>query len=111
MNAFAKPIETFVAQEWPLVVFNAGQSPNDIAIEHVNFYIHNCWFMHSKWKMSASWISIYSFFIHNQVSSFWNLVLHSQFQILFFKCSFFHLQFIICSFCIMIHFIFITYII
>ncbi len=51
MNAFAKPIETFVVQEWPLVVFGAGLSPNDIAIEHVSFYIHNYWFMHSNEKV------------------------------------------------------------
>jgi hypothetical protein len=52
-------------------VFSARPSPNDIAIEHVSFYIHNYWFMHSKWKMFNFWISIYSFsFI---ISSFWFL--------------------------------------
>ncbi len=61
VNAFAEPIEMFVTQEQPLVVFGAGLSPNDIAIEHVSFHIHNCWLMHSKWKMSDFWISIYSF--------------------------------------------------
>jgi hypothetical protein len=42
-------------------VFNARRSPNDIAIEHVKFYIRNCWFMDSKWKMFAFCISIYGF--------------------------------------------------
>jgi hypothetical protein len=81
----------FVTQEWLLVVFNATRSPNDIAIEHVDFYIHNCWLIHSKWKMSTFWISIYSFFIHSQVFSFWNLVLHSQFQVSIFFNLFFSL--------------------
>jgi hypothetical protein len=84
VNVFAEPIWTFVAQERLLVECNAQWSPNDIAIEHVNFYTHNCWFMHSKWKMFIFWISIYSFFIHRQVSSFWNLVLHSKFQVAIF---------------------------
>jgi hypothetical protein len=48
VNVFAKPIEMFVTQERLLVVFSATRSPNDIAIEHVDFYIHNCWLMHSK---------------------------------------------------------------
>jgi hypothetical protein len=54
VNAFAKPTKTFVTQEWPLVVFGARLSLNDIAIEHVSFYIHNCWLMHSKWKILIS---------------------------------------------------------
>jgi len=51
VNVFAKPTKTFFTLEWPLVMFGAWLFPNDIAIENVSFYIHNCWFMHSKWKM------------------------------------------------------------
>ncbi len=48
VNAIARPTKMFVTQEQSLVVFSARPSPNDIAIEHVSFYIHNYWFMHSK---------------------------------------------------------------
>jgi hypothetical protein len=48
VNVFVEPTKKFVTQELPLAMFGVGLSPNDIAIEHVSFYIHNCWFMHSK---------------------------------------------------------------
>jgi len=89
VNVFAKPIKMFIAQEQPLVVFNAGWYPNDIAIEHVKFYIRNCWFMDSKWKMFDFCISIYSFsfIVKFIVFGIWFCI--HNFKFFFFQSNFF----------------------